>query len=296
MAKSEKPDVWMPLYIGDYLADTTRLTTEQHGAYLLLIMDYWRNGPPPDDDEVLANITRLSASAWKKHRASIARMFVVGSGEWRHKRVDEELKEAKDNSEKFVARAKNAAAKRWGKQSQDDASSIATSNATSITQEHLEQCPSPSPSPIKPPIASGLRTSGVSTPAGEVCARLMKIGIQAMTPQHPKLLALLEAGLTVEEIVAVGPEAKEKGKGFAWILATAEGRRRDAATVAALPAKAEKPWFMSASGIEAKGIELGMAKARDEVFPMFKQRVLEAAGVTDDMVRRANIDFGGVGR
>lgn len=89
-----KPDAWMPLYIGDYLRDTTRLTTEQHGAYLLLIMDYWTNGPLPDDDLALSQVTRLQASVWKKNRPAIARLFMISDGEWHHKRIDEEREKA----------------------------------------------------------------------------------------------------------------------------------------------------------------------------------------------------------
>lgn len=149
--------VWMPLYIADYIADTNRLTTEQHGAYLLLIMDYWRNGPLPDDDAALANITRLSLPAWKKHRSTIARMFQMEDGEWRHKRIDAERLEAEENSFKYSERAKKAAAKRWSKQPSKDsgeeskstpssgASSDASSIASSTPSGQLVECTSPSP-------------------------------------------------------------------------------------------------------------------------------------------------------
>jgi uncharacterized protein YdaU (DUF1376 family) len=144
----EKADVWMPLFIGDYLADTGRLTTEQHGAYFLLIMDYWRNGPPPDDASVLAQITRLSADAWSIAQAQLKHLFSIEDGVWRHKRIDEELATAKENKGKAKAKAKAAADARWGKVGKD-APSNAPSNATSIPQAILEECPSPSPSPIK---------------------------------------------------------------------------------------------------------------------------------------------------
>ena len=105
MSKETKPDTWMPLVIGDYLKDTTRLTTEQHGAYLLLIMSYWVEGPPADDDEELAAITRLDARAWKKAREKLLRFFRIEAGQWRHKRVDEELERWATKKAAYSARA-----------------------------------------------------------------------------------------------------------------------------------------------------------------------------------------------
>jgi uncharacterized protein YdaU (DUF1376 family) len=66
-----KQSVWMPVYIGDYLGDTQRLTTEQHGAYFLLLLDYWRNGPPPADDSILSSITRLKPARFRKHKSTL---------------------------------------------------------------------------------------------------------------------------------------------------------------------------------------------------------------------------------
>jgi len=87
---SKRNDTWMPLYIGDYLADTSRLSTEQHGAYLLILMDYWRNGPPLDDDKELASITKLPLAQWRKHAAKLRGLFSAIDGRLVQKRADEE--------------------------------------------------------------------------------------------------------------------------------------------------------------------------------------------------------------
>lgn len=110
-----KSNTWMPLYIGDYLADTSRLTTEGHGAYILLIMDYWRNGAPPDDDEVLASIARLPLPRWRKLRPSIECLFKPEGGIWHHKRADTERAKAGLITKERSAAGKAGAEARWGK-------------------------------------------------------------------------------------------------------------------------------------------------------------------------------------
>ena len=132
MATKDRPDVFMPLFIGDYLAGTSRLSTEQHGAYLLLIMDYWMNGPPPNDDRVLASITRMSMDAWSIAQASIKHFFYEENGCLKHKRIEQELARATENKAKAKEKAEKAAKARWKN---------APSNAPSIPQEVLEECP-----------------------------------------------------------------------------------------------------------------------------------------------------------
>lgn len=64
---------------------------------------------------------------------------------------------------------------------------------------------------------------------------MKSLGYSDTNPHDPKLSALLAAGLTPDELVAVGEEAKGKGKGFRWVLAAAEARRRDADQIKPLP-------------------------------------------------------------
>jgi uncharacterized protein YdaU (DUF1376 family) len=129
MSKDTRPDVWFPLVVGDYLKDTSRLTTEQHGAYLLMLMDYWVKGPPPDDDAALASITRMTVARWRQTRPKLLPYFSILDGVWRQKRADEELERWTEKKRKYVDRA---AAGGRGK--------AAKSTASSTTKALLTTC------------------------------------------------------------------------------------------------------------------------------------------------------------
>jgi uncharacterized protein YdaU (DUF1376 family) len=107
-------DAWMPLYIGDYLADTRRLTTVEHGAYILLLMEQWRRGWVPDDEVQLSRITGLRLDHWRKAAGNLLPYFDAGDmpGTLRQKRLHAEREKALGISAKRAdaARAKAASA------------------------------------------------------------------------------------------------------------------------------------------------------------------------------------------
>lgn len=125
---------WMPLYIADYLKDTTHLGALESGAYLHLIMDYWQNGKLPGDDRLLARIAKLTDREWKKLKPILQAFFHDG---WKHKRIDDELAHTIEVSNK---RSAIAAARQAAIREQQDSKQSA----------------------IAPPIADTLHTSQVS--------------------------------------------------------------------------------------------------------------------------------------
>ena len=116
-----KTDTWMPFYIGDYLADTMRLTTIQHGAYILLMMEYWRQGPLPDDDFELAAIAKMERKQWDREaRSALRRFFTVhDDGLLHQKRLDAERIKARGVSAERSKAGKEGAAKRWQEKQQN---------------------------------------------------------------------------------------------------------------------------------------------------------------------------------
>jgi hypothetical protein len=55
---SERP--FMQLYVSDFIGDTLQLSTEQIGAYMLMLMAMWNaGGTLPDDDVKLSRVVRM---------------------------------------------------------------------------------------------------------------------------------------------------------------------------------------------------------------------------------------------
>lgn len=175
----KKTDAWMPLWIGSYLADTQRLTRDQHGGYLLLLMAYWREGGPlVDDDEELASIVKATPKEWSALRPRLAKFFAVADGYWSHKRVEKELAGAKERSEKSSSKARAAAEARWNR-SASIAPCNASSNAPSITQALQEQCPTPSPTPINTSVPNG--TGGQAAKLTDPAEIIFGYGLSMLT-------------------------------------------------------------------------------------------------------------------
>lgn len=117
---------FMPLYVSDYLADTTHLTCEEHGAYLLLLIALWKaGGILPCDDIALARIARLPLPRWKKMRPNVVAFFLVEGAALRHKRVSAEIERSRVLSKaRSDSGKKGVAAKRLKNNDQQQAIAI----------------------------------------------------------------------------------------------------------------------------------------------------------------------------
>lgn len=91
---------YMQLFVSDYLGDTRHLTTEQHGAYLLLLMSMWNaGGSLPNDPKKLSNITGLSARKWRTHEGDLMAFFEVNEETISSARLVKEYQKAVSKSE-----------------------------------------------------------------------------------------------------------------------------------------------------------------------------------------------------
>jgi len=125
----------MPLWTDAYLADTRHLSTVEHGAYLLLLMEAWRRPSCslPDDDRVLARLAGVGLDEWAEIKATVLEFWTLDgrSKTWHQKRQKKERSFVASKS--TVQRDK--ALKRWNKTKNNDATAMP------------ERCPSDAPTP-----------------------------------------------------------------------------------------------------------------------------------------------------
>ncbi|MET2825484.1 YdaU family protein [Mesorhizobium shangrilense] len=99
---SERP--FMQLYVSDFVGDTLQLSTEQIGAYMLMLMAMWNaGGTLPDDDVKLSRVVRMSVKKWRAISADLLTFFERASGEISHKRLTKELRKSLVKSEARAA-------------------------------------------------------------------------------------------------------------------------------------------------------------------------------------------------
>ncbi len=111
---------YMPLFVADYLADASHLTTLQHGAYLLLIMNYWQRGKPlPSEDEKLARIAGMGRKEWNANKTILRSFFYEEENLLKHRRVEAELAKVESKSLKSKKAAQASVQRRFGDRSTD---------------------------------------------------------------------------------------------------------------------------------------------------------------------------------
>jgi uncharacterized protein YdaU (DUF1376 family) len=129
---------YIPLYVGDYLADTTHLTRSEHGAYLLLLMAMWRaGGRLPSDDGRLARLAMCSPDEWADMRSVILEFFKRRGGHIYSPRLQKELAKYENRIERAKKGGKCSAAKKANKNNEE----------LSILVERKPNQPEPEPEP-----------------------------------------------------------------------------------------------------------------------------------------------------
>lgn len=116
---------YMKLYIADYLADTTHLTRDEHGAYLLLLMALWRaGGKLPRDPAKLARITKCTAAEWEEIAPVVMEFFKVSGGSITQKRASKEIAKYQGVVKGSKSAGKASAAKRANKNNEQASTDV----------------------------------------------------------------------------------------------------------------------------------------------------------------------------
>lgn len=146
----------LPLFVREYRMDTLHLTAEQHGAYLLLLMQAWISPQCrlPDCDHKLAAWAGVDPDRWSDVRQAVEPFFVVRGGWWTQKRLSQEWRyvQEKVRARREAGRKGGVASSGGGKNHGDTNKPLAhkrkqASLATALLEQNTTIAQAPTPTP-----------------------------------------------------------------------------------------------------------------------------------------------------
>ena len=262
--------------IGNYRRKTGHLSMLEHGAYKSLIDTYYLEERPLCADH--ANLMRTHSARTDEEKKAIENVlsdfFTLTDAGYVHNDIEDNLGKYHKKSEK----ARKSAQTRWS----NDANAMRTQCEGNANHKPLTT----NQEPIKP-------TAEYS--AGFVLFWTIypkKVGKEAAYKAWKKLKPNTDAVLKALGWQVDSEQWLKDAGQFVPNPATYlnQGRWKDEPQ-ATKSASNSKPWYITASGVEDKARELEIVKGRDELHPNFTARVLQKAGINQDMIRKANNDF-----
>jgi uncharacterized protein YdaU (DUF1376 family) len=153
---------YIQFYVSDYIGSTGHLTTEQHGAYLLLLFAMWNaGGSLPSDPAKLARIVRLSPRRWQAIAPDILEFFRVDGDRITQERLRRDYDAVVEIGEKRSAAGKlGNAVKSLKSKEPDNANALANQTHTDRISESYSE-----PEPNSEPEASAEPDSTTSVTA-----------------------------------------------------------------------------------------------------------------------------------
>lgn len=231
---------YYPFHIGDYLTHTAHLTPIEDIAYRRLLDLYYQTETALSGDVPrLCRLIRMRE--YEQEVAAVLDEFFVGQGErWCNARCDAELLRMIDKQAKAKASAEASVNARRTKAQQAQAvvrpgveRTLSEPSSERLSEgSTAAELPTPQPRSTPTPLPqwdSHAQSSASPSAVGQASQTMRAAGLQDANPGHPLLAKLLAEGISLQELAFAASESVRRGKGFAYALTMAAGRRDDAA-------------------------------------------------------------------
>ncbi len=198
----------------------------EHGAYTLLIHACYDRERFPTLDDAIDWCWARTKEEKDAVEFVLSKFFDLVDGVYIQNRIQEEIDKYHENAltNKRIATERENKRKDKTRTVNEPCESVneAPPNQEPLTNEPLNQSKEETHSDYPSQQSSGLSTSA------SVCIAIKKIGIIDINQSHPEFLELIRIGATIDEFMHAARTAKDKKKGFAYVLAIVKNQRERA--------------------------------------------------------------------